>query len=158
MTSSPITVTLAVDPASEASWRASRWLASVEQARPIALSVTLAPTEVGRRAARVAAAASDLVGEDAIRAVYEAYGRRRFARGETHDATAIADALADIGLPTFLAFAADDPKWDSKLAEPSVRPLIIDSSEHELPTLDEVPTGAAATELFDALTRASTQG
>ena len=55
-------MTLLVDPADERSWAASRWLASVELSRPIALTLTMAPTQPGRRPARVALAAADLVG------------------------------------------------------------------------------------------------
>ncbi len=146
-------VRLHVDPAAEASWRASRWLAIVEQARPVRVEFVLAPSPSGRAVARVAAAAGDLVGSDGPRAVYEAYGRRRFVLGETDDAAATEEGLRDIQLPLFLTFAATDPKWDARLAEPPAEPLLIDGVPHALPDLAEVPTGGDATALFDALTR-----
>jgi len=147
----PNDVTLLADPADERSWAASRWLASVELSRPIALTLTMAPTEPGRRVARVALAAADLVGADGVRAVYEAYGRRRFVLGETDEGTALSDALADALLPGFLAFAADDPKWDAGLAPASEEPLVIDGAARRLPDLAAAPTGADAASLFDEL-------
>nr|NLI48901.1 hypothetical protein [Propionibacterium sp.] len=146
-------VRLYVDPASEASWRASRWLAIVEQARPIDVEFVLAPTAAGRSVARVAAAAGDLVGADGPRAVYEAYGRRRFALGEADSASATEEGLRDLQLPTFLTFAAGDTKWDAHLAEPPAEPLLIDGVPHSLPDLPEIPTGGDATALFDELSR-----
>jgi hypothetical protein len=145
------TVRLLVDPASEASWRASRWLAVVEQARPIALEFVPAPSAEGRAVARVAVAAGDLVGADGPRAVYEAYGRRRFVLGEADAAAATEEALRDLQLPLFLTFAAGDPAWDARLAEASAQPLLIDGVPHALPELAEVPTGGDATALFDAV-------
>ena len=144
-------MTLLVDPADERSWAASRWLASVELSRPIALTLTMAPTQPGRRPARVALAAADLVGGDGVRAVYEAYGRRRFVLGEADEGTAIADALTDAQLPGFLAFAADDRKWDARLAPTSTEPLIVDGTPRRLPDLSGSPTGADAARLFDQL-------
>ncbi len=145
------TVRLLVDPASEASWRASRWLAIVELARPIQVEFVPAPSEEGRAVARVALAAGDLVGSDGPRAVYEAYGRRRFVLGEADAAAATEEALRDLQLPLFLTFAAGDPQWDARLAAASPEPLIIDGVPHALPEFTEVPTGGDATALFDAL-------
>lgn len=145
-------VTLTVDPADAASWAASRWLASVELTRPIALDFVLAPSGPGRRAARVALAAADLVGVDGVRAVFEAYGRRRFVLGED-DSAAIDGALTDAQLPGFLAFAAQDAAWDKGLpgsAAPAPE-LTIDGAVHPLPDLSDAPTGADAAARFDAL-------
>lgn len=150
MTTDTIAVTLLVDPASEASWRASRWLAIVVQARPVALELRLAPSDAGRAVARMAVAASDLVGPDGAPAVYEAFGRRRFVLGET-ESEAVEHALEDTSLPGFLTFAGGDTKWDAQLAEASEKPLIVNGVEHPLPELGEVPTGADATALFDPL-------
>jgi hypothetical protein len=147
----PHRVILFVDPASEAHWLASRWLAGVEQAREMALVLEPAPSPAGRRAARVAVAAADLVGADGVRAVYEAYGRRRYVLGEADDLTAIADALADAELPAFLNVAGDDKRWDARLADAPDAPLEIDGVRHPLPDLAAAPVGADATALFDAL-------
>lgn len=150
MSDQPIVVNLLVDPASEASWRASRWLTIVSLARPVDLTLILAPSDAGRSVARVGAAAGDLVGADAPSAVYEAYGRRRYVLGE-QEGEALDGALTDLHLPSFLGFATGDAKWDAALATPSEAPLTIDGKPHALPDLAEIPTGAAASELFDRL-------
>lgn len=146
----PIAVELLLDPASAQHSRAARWLAIVEQRRPIRLTLTMAPSDTGRAVARVALAASDLVGPDGAPMLYEAYARHRHVLGED-EGPALDAALTELRLPGFLGFASGDAKWDAGLAAASDEPLIIDGRPHALPELSDVPVGADATELFDAL-------
>lgn len=146
----PLAVELLIDPASAQHSRAARWLAIVEQRRPIRLTLTMAPTEAGRPVARVALAASDLMGPDGAPMLYEAYARHHHVLGED-EGVALDAALAELRLPGFLGFATGDAKWDAGLAPASDKPLLIDGRPHAVPELAEVPVGADATELFDAL-------
>lgn len=125
---------------------------------------------------RVAAAARDFGGNDAVARIYTEFGRRmhveggsvRLWQGEEVD-DMIAPSLAAAGLPAGLAAAADDEEWDAILRKETEvalsrtgkdvgTPIITFDVEHPEetslfgPVINRIPRGDEAVRLWDALT------
>lgn len=130
------TVIVHVDPSCPFAWITSRWLAEVEQRRPIDLHIRLLSLSVVNEhrqlddwyrgfndavwaPARVMAAVVDDHGEAAGRRFYEAFGNRfhvELGTADEVDRVAVAaDALADADLPADLLAAATDARRDETL-------------------------------------------
>ena len=129
------------DPACPFAWQTSVWVRRVAQLRDLAVGwrfIALAhvnrekdnPSQMsdghrqGLRYLRVCAAARERHGNDAVGALYEAWGRRHWYDPPTArsvlDRTAaararidVADILSELGLDPDLQQAADDAAWDA---------------------------------------------
>jgi hypothetical protein len=130
------------DPVCPWAWITSRWMLEVEQVRPVRadwrimslayLNLTQHAGEglsedylerIGRAwgPVRVCAAAAQHSGPDILGPLYTAIGTRFHVQGRREDPTAIPEALADVGLPSSLASAAESTEFDD----------LIKSSHHE---------------------------
>lgn len=165
----PYDVEFFFDPGCPFAWQTSRWIRRVAELRSIAVGwrfISLAYINEGKepsdemRAAhertrgyhRICAAARDRLGNDAVGALYEAYGDRFWATtadGEFGDKMAAAAAnvdpakiLADLGLPGDLIEAADDEAWDDVLRAESDEAFRRTGSDVGTPILTyDPPTG-----------------
>jgi len=126
-------VDLFVDPMCPFAWLTSRWLADVEQHRPIDLTfrvMSLSVLNTGKddlsdfyrdfigRAwppVRVGIAVDHRHGHAAFRRFYEAFGERRHVAGREPDRAMLEEALGAAGLPHGLADAADSTELDDVL-------------------------------------------
>jgi hypothetical protein len=138
----PYDVEFFFDPGCPFAWQTSRWIRRVAELRDIKVGwrfISLAYINEGGEANeqmkqahartrsyhRICAAARDRVGNDAVDALYRAYGDRFWstvADGSFFDKMATAGAnvdpeaiLAELDLPADLIDAADDPSWDAVL-------------------------------------------
>ncbi len=165
-------------------WITSRWMQEVAQQKSIHVNWKLfslrkinegrevpaeyAPIHVmGLRALRVAAAVREAHGNDALGHFYTAIGARRH-----HDDEDIGDirilemALEEVELPTTLALAASDEKWDQVIkadmaeatakagAEVGVPLIVLEGGQGPGffgPVFSPAPTGQAAIEFWDAM-------
>lgn len=127
-----------LDPLCPWCWITSRWILEVEKVRDIDVAfhiMSLAVLNEGKdipaeyaerlkhawRPVRVLAAAVDAHGPDTLDPLYTAMGTQLHNRGVTDLDAAIAASLADAGLPTDLADAADSDRLDE----------VIRTSHHE---------------------------
>jgi 2-hydroxychromene-2-carboxylate isomerase len=179
-----------VDPSCPWAWVTSRWVKEVAPARDLSLTwrsycleirddYDVAPTVPGHlreaalaghalshRMLRVFEAVRAAAGEDAVDALYTAWGARFFARGATRDDSLLTTCLDACGLDPALAGAADDEKWDGPITEsmevayafggPKTQtPTIVvrDEPPHGFkgPVMAPAPTGEAAVRLWDAI-------
>jgi 2-hydroxychromene-2-carboxylate isomerase len=179
-----------VDPCCPWAWVTSRWLKAVAPARD--LSVTwrshcleirddfgVAPTvpeqrrdrviaahALGHRMLRVFEAARARVSEDAVDALYTAWGPRFFVADRLADDAMLADCLTACHLDADLLDAADDEKWDAPIVEamdvayefggPKTQtPTIVVRTDpphgFKGPVMATALTGEAAVRLWDAI-------
>ena len=124
-----------VDPLCPWAWMTSRWLVEVEKLRPIDVRfhvMSLSVLNSGRDdlpeqyrellgrgwgPVRVLIAAKEQHGAEYVRPLYEALGTRRHVGKEEFSRETIEAALAEVGLPTSLADAADTDAYDEALKE-----------------------------------------
>ena len=124
-----------VDPLCPWAWMTSRWLVEVEKLRPIDVRfhvMSLSVLNSGRDdlpeqykellgrgwgPVRVLIAAKERHGAEYVRPLYEALGTRRHVGKEEFSRETIEAALAEVGLPTSLADAADTDAYDEALKE-----------------------------------------
>ncbi|MBE7192684.1 MAG: hypothetical protein INR66_09360 [Gordonia polyisoprenivorans] len=169
-------VEIYVDPACPFAWAASRWLAGVAERRgvpaiwrPMSLAV-LNECEVGgahaermtvsRRTGRLLAAA----GDEAMRDLYFALGRRLHSEGRALSASLVGEALQECALPADLVAAMDDSSLDDvvrrahrvsqeALGGTGGSPItVFDGRAYFGPVLTGIPGRDEADRLFDALT------
>ena len=183
-------VEMYVDPSCPWAWVTSRWLKEVAPQRD--LDVTwpsycleirddygAAPTvpenrralvieahAVSHRMLRVFEACRAANGEDAIDALYTAWGERFFRPDTARDDSIVIAAIEAAGLDRDLAAAGDESKWDEpimtsmevayafggpKTQTPTI--VVRDEPAHGFkgPVMADVPRGQAAVELWDAI-------
>ncbi len=121
------------DPLCPWAWMTSRWLLEVAQVRRIAPSfhvMSLAYLNEGKEdlsesyrsflehawePVRVVMAASQAEGDDVVLPLYTALGNRIHLEGRDVDRALIAEALAEVGLPTTLAEAMHSTEYDDDI-------------------------------------------
>ncbi|GIH05156.1 hypothetical protein Rhe02_32230 [Rhizocola hellebori] len=186
MTDEYVNVKMFFDPVCPWAWLTSRWLLEVEQKRPILISfhvMSLSVLNEGRTdvdpfyqdnlpkwwgPVRVAIAAEKEAGNAALRPLYTAMGTRRHLRGEPYGPALYHAALAEAGLPTSLASAADDTRFDEAVRQShheGMAPVglevgtpvihVDDNDGHRAaffgPVVSPAPKGAQAARLWDGV-------
>jgi hypothetical protein len=189
----PYDVEFFFDPGCPFAWQTSVWIRRVAELCDVAVGwrfVSLRfvnedrdlPSELveaqvrGLRFHRICAAAREGLGNEAVGALYRAWGERHWytgAPGELSDRLATAARRADpaeivrsLGLPADLLRAADDPSWDGVVraeTEEAFRRTGPDVGTPILtfdppggnslfgPVISEVPDDAQAVDFYDAL-------
>ncbi|MBR7837306.1 DsbA family protein [Actinospica durhamensis] len=122
-----------VDPLCPWAWMTSRWLIEVEKQRPVDVRfhvMSLSVLNSGRDElpeqykemlqrgwgpVRVLIAAQHKHGDEVVRPLYDALGSRRHIGKQEFNRETIEAALAEVGLPTELADAADTDAYDEAL-------------------------------------------
>jgi 2-hydroxychromene-2-carboxylate isomerase len=179
-----------VDPSCPWAWITSRWIKEVAPARDLAVTwrshcleirddygvaphvpeshrqAALDGHAISHRMLRIFEAARARAGEEAVGALYDAWGPRFFVRDRVADDVLLSACLEASGLDADLVGAADDEKWDAPIMEsmevayafggPKTQtPTIVVRSDpphgFKGPVMAPAPTGDAALELWDAL-------
>jgi predicted DsbA family dithiol-disulfide isomerase len=179
-----------VDPSCPWAWITSRWLQEVAPERSLAITwrsycleirddygvapgvpdrlrdMVIGAHALSHRMLRIFEAARAGGGEQAVDALYSAWGRRFFADGAVHDDTLLAICLTESGLDADLVKAADDDSWDAPIVEvmevayayggPKTQTptLVVDTDPpygFKGPVMAPAPTGDAAVRLWDAI-------
>ncbi|MGH4032183.1 DsbA family protein [Actinomycetota bacterium Odt1-20B] len=171
------------DPACPFAWITSRWILEVEKARDLDLNFHVMSLYLHNEGnelpdwyrdlvdrslgvVRVVAAAAEKHGPEVQRGLYTALGNRIHGQKETYEhdfGRAVAEALAETGLPAELAAAADDsahdealrrshdagkdPEADGYVGTPTIH---VDGTVWFGPVLRAIPRGEKAAELFDS--------
>ena len=186
MAGSRVGIGLYIDPCCPFAWIACQWLVEVRRQRAVELALHLMSlpmlneqqsiSPAYRRLlahtwgpARVAAAAVELHGPDALEPLYEAMARRIFAGADhyrvIHDdlESVIVDAVSEVGLPQRLAEAAVSDAYDGSLRASHNAamapmgngvgtPIIhLGTAAFFGPVMTAVPRGSEALQVFDGL-------
>ncbi|HVM64346.1 MAG TPA: hypothetical protein VMU14_05760, partial [Acidimicrobiales bacterium] len=179
-----------VDPSCPWAWVTARWVAEVAPHRDLSVSwrsycleirddygvapwiseehraAALAGHALSHRMLRIFEAARVQGGEEAVDALYRAWGARFFAHRARGDESLLGACVADAGLDAALVGAADDDKWDAPIVQsmevaysfggpktqtPTI--AIYDTPPHGFkgPVMSPAPTGDAALRLWDAI-------
>ena len=179
-----------VDPSCPWAWITSLWIKDVAPHRDLVVTwrsfcleirddYGVAPTmpeerreaaiaahAVAHRMLRIFEAARAAEGEEAVDALFTAWGRRFFARGTARDDALLSECVAVSGLDPDLLDAADDEKWDAPIVEAMTVAYAFGGPKTQTPTIvvradpphgfkgpvmAPAPTGAAAVRLWDAI-------
>jgi hypothetical protein len=179
-----------VDPSCPWAWITSRWLEEVAPQRDLVVTwrshcleirddYGVAPTmpehrreaaiaahALSHRMLRIFEAARSRSGEEAVDALFAAWGGRFFLSGAARDDALLSECIAACGMDPDLIDAADDEKWDAPILEsmnvaysfggPKTQtPTIVVRADpphgFKGPVMAPAPTGAAAVRLWDAI-------
>jgi 2-hydroxychromene-2-carboxylate isomerase len=174
-------VTFWFDPGCPWTWATSRWLVEAAAQRGLDVEwrlLSLSVLNEGRIAGewrermafgagvlRVLAAVRAAHGNDAVGAVLASYGHRVHDRKEAFEVATVAAALRDAGLPATLVRALGEEHWDAVVRADHDASQVAAGGEAGSPVmayrgvawfgpvLSPAPTGTAAGELWDDLTR-----
>jgi 2-hydroxychromene-2-carboxylate isomerase len=128
--------------------------------------VVIAAHALSHRMLRILEAARARDGEEAVDALYTAWGPRFFADGTAHDDALLSACVAEAGLEPDLVRAADDDTWDAPILEAMDRAYAFGGPKTQTPTIvvgadppygfkgpvmAPAPTGDGATALWDAV-------
>jgi len=183
-------VEIFVDPSCPWAWITSRWMKEVAPQRDLVVTwrsycleirddygvaatmpehrreAAIAAHALSHRMLRILEAARSESGEDAVDALFGAWGRAFFVRDRAADDALLAGCLAACGAAPDLIAAADDEKWDGPILEsmqvayafggPKTQtPTIVVRADpphgFKCPVMAPAPTGAAAVRLWDAI-------
>ena len=174
-------VTFWFDPSCPFTWRTSRWLHAVVDARnltigwrPMSLAILNEDKDIplrfrtkqagGKRAALVLLAAEEKFGQDALDRLYTEIGLRVHTQGRDIDDALLTEALDAADLPFDLLLAADDPELEEvledsheagqeRVGQESGSPILAigDSPGFFGPIVVPIPEGESAEKLFDAV-------
>ena len=174
-------VTFWFDPGCPWTWATSRWLVEAAPRRGLRIDWRLLSLSVlnegriaeewrermafGARVLRVFAATRATAGNDAVGRLFAAYAHRVHDRKEAFDRATLAAAVADAGLRAGLLDAFEEERWDTVVRRE--HDAAQDAAGGEAgspvmayqgvgwfgPVLSPAPTGDAAAEVWDDLTR-----
>lgn len=168
------------DPICPWAWMTSRWMLEVEKVRPVHVRwhvMSLSALNEGKDVpeeyveairrgwgpVRVAVAAEQKYGPEAIGALYTALGTRIHPQQRELDRELIAEAVAEAGLPAELVDAMDDESWDDAVRESHTAGMAPVGEEVGTPTIhfgdtaffgpvvSPAPKGEAAGKLWDGV-------
>jgi 2-hydroxychromene-2-carboxylate isomerase len=181
-----MTVDMWFDPLCPWAWLTSRWLLEVEQVRPLAIRfhvMSLSVLNEGRDElseqykqllsrgwgpVRIAIAAEQRYGNEVLRDLYTALGRRRHLEKQEFGPDVYRDALEEVGLDPQLAAAADSADLDGVLRashDAGMKPVGLDVGTPVIhapgpegsqiaffgPVVTPAPKGEAAGKLWDGV-------
>jgi 2-hydroxychromene-2-carboxylate isomerase len=169
------------DPSCPWAWMTSRWVGEVEKLRDLDVSWHIMSLAVlnehnddlsdhyreflprALRYTRLVAAVTELHGADIVKPLYDALGTRIHPGGSTDVDTVIAEALAEVGLPSELAAYADSDAYDeqlrashtegiSRVGQDVGTPVIsVDGTAFFGPVMSPAPKGEQAAALWDGV-------
>ena len=179
-----------VDPSCPWAWITSRWVKEVAPVRDLTVTwpsycleirddygvapwvpdrlreAAIAGHALSHRMLRVFEAARSRTGEEAVDALYGAWGPRFFGRDRVDDDALLAECVAVCDLDPDLVGAADDEKWDTEIMASMEVAYAFGGAKTQTPTIvvradapygfkgpvmAPAPTGEAAVRLWDAI-------